>query len=158
MKMNKYYRILTFSVIVLSSIIFTCCKTVDPSAKVNYLSGDEQTVTVRVTGLGNDEEKAVINAEQEVFDVLFFRGLPESQQKMPLVGSNEQGEKAKHKKYFDNFYDGKRHKTFIMSSIPVTNAVRVKGGQKMITLDVKVNLSALRRDLETFGIIRKFGY
>jgi hypothetical protein len=140
------------------SLLLNACKTIYPSAEVNYLNGDEQTVTVRVIGLGNNEEKAVINAEQKVFDVLFFRGLPESRQKLPLIGSNETEEKAKHKKYFDTFYDGRRHKTFVMSSIPVSNAVKVKGGQKQIAVDVKINLSALRSDLETFGVIRKFGY
>jgi hypothetical protein len=151
------YLIKLFLVIFLA--LFTnACRTIYPSAEVNYLSGDEQTVTVRSVGLGNDEEKAIINAEQIVFDVLFFRGLPESKQKSPLIGSNESEEKAKHKKYFDEFYDGKRHKTFVMSSIPVSNAVKVKGGQKQIGVDVKVNLTALRHDLETFGVIRKFGY
>jgi hypothetical protein len=142
----------------LLSVTLHCCKTVYPSAEVNYLTGDEQTVTVRSVGLGDDEEKAIINAEQKVFDVLFFRGLPESRQKLPLIGTDESGEKAKNRDYFDKFYDGKRHKTFIMSSIPVGNLTRVKGGNKTITLDVKVNLSALRRDLETFNVIRKFGY
>jgi hypothetical protein len=153
--MKQY--IYTGAIVLLISMVLPCCKTIYPSAEVNYLSGDEQTLTVRSVGIGNDEEKAIINAEQKVFDVLFFRGLPESKQKIPLIGSNEQEEKSKHKNYFDSFYDGKRHKTFVMSVIPVSNA-KAKGRQKMVTLDVKVNLSALRRDLETFGVIRKFGY
>jgi len=44
-----------------------------------------------------------------------------------------------------------------MSSIPVSGLTKVKGG-KSITVDVKINLNALRSDLETFGVIRKFGY
>ncbi len=133
------------------------CRTIYPSAEVNYLSGDEQTLTVRSVGVDIDKEKAIINAEQKVFDVLFFRGLPESKQKIPLISSNEHEEISNHKNYFDSFYDGKRHKTFVMSSIPVSN-VKARGRQKIVTLDVKVNLSALRHDLETFGVIRKFGY
>ena len=140
------------------SLFFNACRTVYPSAEVNYLSGDENTVTVRVIGVGNNEEKAILNAEQKVFDVLFFRGLPQSVQKLPLIGSNEVEEKAKHKKYFGEFYDKQRHRSFIMSSIPVSGLAKYKDGQKMISLDVKINLSALRRDLETFGVIRKFGY
>jgi hypothetical protein len=147
------------AIVVLLSTLVHCSKTVYPlSAEVNYLTGDEQTITVRSISLGNDAEKAIINAEQKVFDVLFFRGLPESRQKLPLIGSNESEEKAKHTDYFNKFYDSKRHKTFVMSSIPVGSAVKVKGGHKQITVDVKVNLSALKRDLETFGVIRKFGY
>jgi len=147
-----------FAVGVLLVLTANSCRTVYPSAEANYLSGDEQTVTVRSVGLGNTEEKAIINAEQKVFDVLFFRGLPESKQKIPMVGSDETSEKSKHKDYFDKFYDGRRHKTFVMSSVPVSKATSVKGGQKQIAVDVKVNLSALRNDLETFGVIRKFGF
>jgi len=147
-----------FACTLLISTVLTCCKAVYPSAEVNYLSGSEETFSVRAVGIGKDEEKAIINAEQKVFDVLFFRGLPESMQKLPLIGSNESEEKTKHKDYFDNFYDGKRHKTFVMSSIPVSSLTRIKGGNKMIAVDIKVNLNALRRDLETFNVIRKFGY
>jgi len=154
--MKKYIQLSIFLFFLLSTI---CCnKKVYPSAEVNFLSENEQTVTVRTIGMGNDKENAIINAEQKVFDVLFFRGLPESKQKLPLIGSNENEEKAKNKAYFDNFYDGRRYKTFVMSSIPVSNTVKVNSRQKMITLDVKVNLSALRKDLETFNLIRKFGY
>jgi hypothetical protein len=138
--------------------VISCNKAIYPSAEVNYLSGNEGTVSVRAIGIGNDREKAIINAEHKVFDILFFRGLPESVQKIPLIGNNESEEKAKHKKYFDEFYDGRRHRTFVMSSIPVTDLAKYKNGQKMITVDIKVNLSALRRDLETFGVVRKFGY
>lgn len=153
--MKRYIYLVAITLLVFT--VLYCCKTIYPSAEVNYLSGDEQTVTVRSVGVGNDKEKAIINAEQKVFDVLFFRGLPESKQKIPLIGSNEQEEKSKHKKYFDSFYDGKRHKTFVMASIPVSNA-EAMGRNKMVTVDVKVNLSALRHDLETFNVIRKFGY
>ncbi len=140
-------------------LLFTLisCKTVYPSATVNYLSGNEQTLTVRSVGIGKNEEEAISNAEQNVFDVLLFRGLPESNQKITLIGSDEHSEKIKHKNYFDQFYEGKRYKTFIMSSLPVSNLTKTKSG-KMISVDVKVNLSALRNDLESFGVIRKFGY
>ena len=141
-----------------ASLFFNACRTFYPSAEVNYLSGDENTITVRVIGVGSNEEKTILNAEQKVFDVLFFRGLPQSAQKLPLIGSNEIEEKTKHKKYFDEFYGKQRHRSFIMSSIPVSGLAKYKDGQKMISLDVKVNLSALRCDLETFGVIRKFGY
>ncbi|MCB0512712.1 MAG: hypothetical protein KDC72_09195, partial [Bacteroidetes bacterium] len=81
----------------------------------------------------------------------------ESNQKIPLIGSNEKEEKEKHKDYFNKFYANKRYKTFVMSSVPASSLTKVKS-EKMLSVDVKVNLSALRSDLETFGIIRKFGY
>lgn len=154
--MKQSVKLLAVVIFIVLSV--NSCRTIYPSAEANYLSGDEQTVTVRSVGLGNNEEKAIVNAEQKVFDVLFFRGLPESKQKLPMVGSDEKNEKSKHKDYFDKFYDGKRHKTFVMSSIPVSKATGIKSGQKQIAVDVKINLWSLRNDLETFGVVRKFGY
>lgn len=142
--------------VLLIFITFSCKATFYPSAEVNYLSETEQTITVRVVGTDTNEKQAIINAEQKVFDVLLFRGLPESHQKTPMVGNDENAEKSKNKTYFDKFFGEKRYKTFVMSSIPVSDSTKVKGG-KSITVDVKVNLSALRSDLETFGVIRKFG-
>lgn len=154
MKQKITYLSLLFYV----AMIFNACRTVYPSAEVNYLLGTDQTITVRSIGFGTDKEKAILNAEQKVFDVLFFRGLPESNQKLALVGSNENAEKAKYKEYFDEFYKEQRYRSFIMSSVPVSDLSKYKNNQKMISVDVKVNLSALRQDLETFGVIRKFGY
>ena len=150
---------LSLSVLAVFAIVasFNACRTI-PSAEVNYLSGNEGAVTVRAVGIGKDKERAILNAEQKVFDVLFFRGLPESMQKLPLIGSNETDEKAKHKKYFEEFYEKQRHRSFIMSSVPVTSLAKYRNGQKTITVDVKVNLNALRRDLETSGIVRRFGF
>ncbi|WP_140939026.1 hypothetical protein [Sphingobacterium lumbrici] len=149
-------RLFYLGVMAFMTCIISCSRTIYPSAEVNYLSGTEQTISVRVVGVGTNEEQAIINAEQKVFDVLFFRGLPESQQKMPMVGSDESAEKSKNKKYFNQLYNGQRHKTFVMSSIPVSGLTKAKEG-KSITVDVKINLSSLRSDLEKFGVIRKFG-
>lgn len=149
-------RLFYFGITTLIILIMSCKRTIYPSSEVNYLSRTEQTISIRAVGIGTNEETAIINAEQKVFDVLFFRGLPESQQKTPMVGNDENTEKLKNNKYFDQFYDGQRYKTFVMSSIPVSGLTKVKSG-KSIMVDVKVNLNALRSDLETFGVIRKFG-
>jgi hypothetical protein len=153
MKQVKLIAILFFGVICIN-----CSKTIYyASAEVNYLSGNDGTVTMRAIGVGSDFGRAIANAEQNAFDVLFFRGLPESEQKIALIGSNENEERAKNSKYFDEFYGG-RYKTFVMSSVPVSDLAKLKDGQKSISIDVKVNLTALRKDLEQFNIIRKFGF
>jgi hypothetical protein len=36
--------------------------------------------------------------------------------------------------------------------------MRYKGGKKNISVDVKINLVSLRKDLEENNIIRKFGF
>jgi hypothetical protein len=155
MKQKTIIQLLSLIIVPLT---FNACRTVYPSAEANYLSGSEGTVTVRAVGIGTTRKNAILDAEQKIFDVLFFRGLPESTQKLPLVGSNEMEEKTRHKNYFDTFYNGQRYRTFVMSSIPVGSLSKYQKGQKMISVDVKINLNALQRDLETFGVIRKFGY
>lgn len=66
--------------------------------------------------------------------------------------------KEKNKDYFNKFYKDKRYKTFVMSSIPTSDLTKHKGGKKSIAIDVKINLVALRKDLEQNNIIRKFGF
>jgi len=89
---------------------------------------------------------------------LLFRGLPESEQKSALIGTNEAEEIEKNKQYFEKFYTQKRYKTFIMSSVPVSTLTKQDGGAKSMASDIKVNLVALRNDLEQNNVIRKFGF
>lgn len=156
--MKQFSKILMLFGMALLTITSCSHKPVLPSAEVNYISGNNETLTMRAVGTGVDEETAIIDAEQKCFSVLLFRGLPESAQKTPLVGSNEQSERAKNPLYFNEFYDKKRYKTFIMSTIPVSGPAEAVDGNEMMTVDVKINLAALRLDLETLNVIRKFGY
>ena len=153
MQKNKAHWL--FYILLLTS--FSCSRKIVPTAEVNFLSGNDGTITVRAIGVGSNQEDAIVNAEKNVFNAIFFRGLPESEQKIALIGTNETEEKEKHKDYFNKFYKEKRYKTFVMSSIPTSDLINYKGSQKSISLDVKINLVALRKDLEQFNIIRKFG-
>lgn len=153
--LNKINSFVIVSVILITS---SCSFKAMPSAEVNYISGKEGTIIVRAIGFGSNQEDAIIDAEINSFNVLLFRGLPESEQKIALIGTNESNEKEKHKDYFNMFYTDKRYKTFMMSSIPTSNLTRHKGGKKSIAVDVKINLLSLRKDLEENNIIRKFGY
>ncbi|RZJ36604.1 MAG: hypothetical protein EOO51_00365 [Flavobacterium sp.] len=128
-----------------------------PTSEVNFLAGGDGTITMRAIGTGSNEQKAIILAEQNAINVLLFRGLPESEQKEALIGYSEAEAKENNKQYFEKLYS-QRYKLFIMSSVPVTAFAKQKGGVKSITMDVKVNLIALRKDLEQNNIIRKFGF
>jgi len=145
-------------VFILLSLSYSCSRKVLPTAEVNYLSSNDGTVSMRAIGIGSNQENAITDAEKNAFNVIFFRGLPESEQKIALIGTNETVEKEKHKDYFEKFYKGKRYKTFVMSSIPTSDLIKYKGGEKSISVDIKVNLVALRKDLEQNNIIRKFGF
>jgi len=155
--MKKKLHLIYFILFVLIS--FNCSRKIllPTSAEVNYISGKEGTVTVRAIGIGNNEGEAITNAIYNAFDVLLFRGLPESEQKVALIGTNENEERNKQKTYFDQFYSG-RYKSFVMSSIPSSNLINYTGGKKGIAVDIKINLVALRKDLEQNNIIRAFGF
>jgi hypothetical protein len=155
--MRVLARISTFIVLILLLQSCSSSKKTLPSAEVNFLSNTDGTITMRANGIGNSEGEAIGDAMYNAFDVLFFRGLPESEQKKPLVGTNENEERAKNKEYFDEFYKG-RYKTFVMSSIPTSELIKYTGGKKGIAIDVKINVVALRTDLEEHNIIRKFGF
>jgi len=145
-------------ILVLVSIIYSCSEKILPTSEVNYLSGNDGTITMRAIGNGTNEQEAINEAEKNAINVLFFRGLPQSEQKVPLIGTNESEEIEKHKQYFEKFYTQKRYKTFVMSSIPVSEFAKQNGGTKSLAVDIKVNLIALKKDLEQNNIIRKFGF
>jgi hypothetical protein len=146
------------AILILLSATYSCSKKTIPSAEVNYVSGNEGTIIMRSIGVGSNQMEAIADAERSAINVILFRGLPESVQKIALIGTSESEEMDKHKDYFEKFYNQKRYKTFIMSSIPVSDLIKQNGGQKSIAADVKVNLVALRKDLEQNNIIRKFGF
>lgn len=127
---------------------------------VVYVTSDKETITMRATATGKSEQETLNNAEQNAVDVILFRGVPESTQKMPLVGSNESAAMMENNPYFTEFYDGGRYKSFIVSAVPVGGFTKLKGKGKnfQTTAEVKINFVNLRRDLEQGGVVRKFGF
>jgi hypothetical protein len=125
--------------------------------QVNFLQKESQgTITVRSVGKAKKLNDAMVRAEQNVFDVLLFRGIPDTDVSTPLV-TNEGEAKANNKAYFNQFFDGYGYKKFMMSSIESSPASKKKG-VRTVTLDIKVNLQSLRKELENEGVIRKFGF
>jgi hypothetical protein len=156
MKVHQLSKLI--GLIIFMTVANSCSYKTMPTAEVNYLTGKDGTITMRAIGIGVNSEDAIYDAEKNAINVILFRGLPESEQKVALVGTNEAEEKNKHKDYFNKFYSEKRYKTFIMSSIPTSDLIKHKGGKKSIATDIKINLVALRKDLEQNNIIRKFGF
>lgn len=145
-----------FSIVIM---LFAGCKTTYyQTANVVFLSGNNETISMRSVGIGDNEQKAQTDAELNAIDVLFFRGLPSSKQNTPLISIDEASAKAKHADYFREFYNNSRYKTFIISSYPVTKLEKKDNKTRSMAVDITLNLKALRLDLENHGVIRKFGY
>lgn len=125
---------------------------------VGVVAEQDGTITIRSTGYGKNNGEAIRSAERNAIEQLLFRGIPGSQQAVPLVSIEESAAKSKYNLYFEELITEGRYRTFILSAVPVSNFVKHDRTKRNITLDVKVNLPALRSDLETRGVIRKFGY
>ena len=148
--------------VILSIFILCCCGAcshqIHPVRSTGVIAEQNGTVTIRSTGYGKSKGEAISSAEQNAIEQLLFRGMPGSQQAMPLVSIGESSAKSRYKRYFEELLTEGRHKTFILSSVPVSNFVKHDQAKRNITVDVRINLPALRSDLESQGIIRKFGY
>lgn len=125
--------------------------------KVNYLSSNENIIALRVTVYASKVKKAIEIAELEAVKAILFRGIPGSQQSMPLVGVDENKWINDYPEYFRTLINDKRYSSFILSSVPQTGLIKDVTKKKCITMDISVNLKALRTDLEQQNIIRKFG-
>ncbi len=139
---------------------FMACKSTSgkadlSSAQVNYLENEgRNTVSVLSIDYGDNENQAVFNARKLAFQNLFFRGISGSPFNDPLIGIDEREEHSKHKTYLTDFYSN-RMESFILGSSK--RLEKVKGGRKRASVSLKINLRALRKDLEDKKIIKKFG-
>lgn len=127
--------------------------------KVNFLSDGSNTLSLRVTSYGKKAKEAIENAEQAAVRTILFRGIPGSNQvENPLIGVNEEKIQKEHKAYFKELFEEKRCSSFILSTVPVSKFSKDATKKKCIVADIKVNLQALRSDLEQHKVIRKFGF
>lgn len=138
--------------------VASCSKKVAPTAETTYLSDKDGVLNLRTTGycnLKDYKDQCVEAAQQQAFKTLFYRGIPGSQQNNPLIGIDEK-EKTNNEKFMRDFFESGRYKTFIVSSIPVSDPIRERK-QKKITVDVGINLASLRKELEHNKVIKPFG-
>lgn len=151
-QLNLILWILTFG-------LFSCSpRIIIPTGEVNYISTGDGTISLNSVGYGKNEGEAFMNAELNAINALLFRGIPSSEQKTALIGSNESDIRFKYKNYFNEFYSNYRYKTFVLSTYPTTGLTNLGNGIKSVSADITLNLRSLRADLEEHGVIRKFGY
>lgn len=138
-------------------ILMGCSPKVLPTAETTFISaGEAGTIVLNSTGYykGSVDQTTFV-AEKQAFETLMFRGIPGSEVPNPLVGINEAEIKGKHKAYFDEFYNSKRYRTFVMSSENIES--RQSKGYRYVKLRLKINVSSLTKDLESKGVKRGFG-
>lgn len=138
--------------------LYYCSPKVAPqTSEVSFLyKGEDGTMGVRGIGYGNNRNAAIMEAQISAFRVLLFRGIPGTELNVPMI-ENESEARAKNPGYFSRLFEQQWYKTFMMSSTESSGLSYVNGMYK-ISVDVKINYAALRRDLEQNSVTRKFGY
>lgn len=125
------------------------------SGTVNHVAKETDGVyTLNAFGTGKNKEEAVANAKENVISVLLFQGIPGTDISAPLIT-----DKAKalneHARYFKNMFGERTYERFIMSTYLLGDP---KKNKKQAEVEIKINVAALRADLEQNGVTRKFGY
>lgn len=150
-------KLLLFSILVLASCGSKKKVSTPLTAQVNVISEDPyKTITLRSIGFGPSEAKAQYDSERKAFEILLFRGIPNTSVENPLIGPNENEIIAKNPEYFNTFFKD-RYKSFIMN-IYQTSPPQKEGGQVTAINDIKINLMSLRKELENRGVKRRFGF
>lgn len=148
----------SYLALLLVAMLYGCATRPNPyTSEVNFVRRDEEgTLVLKSLGLGSTKLEAVQMAETAALKVLLFKGLPGSELANPLV-ENEAEAQNGNRRYFSILIDHGRYKTFIMNSTPYFDDY-VLGKNWRVNVNIKWNISSLRKDLEQNGIIRKFGY
>ena len=132
------------------------CLNLNAQYQVKYIDTNGETMTFRVVGYGKNAKGATRNAELNVIKALMFEGIPNSQQHIPMVPETESVAMNKYGDELTPFFEG-QYQGEITRSVVVRQFGKDINKQKSITLDVTVNIRALRNKLERIGVIRKFG-
>jgi hypothetical protein len=145
----------------LSLVLLTLAACSSPktiTGEVNFVASPEVgTLQLSAAGYGRTKKEAIENAERNAFYNLLFKGIPGSQYNLPLVPEPATAQKT-HKKYFNQLLEEGRYKQFMMGSDLQTGFAPIRRGSENAKNLVKIDVTGLRRDLESNQIIRKFGY
>ena len=142
--------------ITLASLCLYGCKSLQPIYNAVAIHDDANTITLRCSGYGKTEADAIADAGRYAVEQVLFRGVPNSNQRDPLIGVDENTARKQYTRYLQELLDEERYLSFLTQSIPVENGR--SNGKTWIVANITINLRALRSDLEQAGIIRKFGY
>lgn len=141
----------------ISFFVASCSKKIAPTAEVTFLTSKDGVINLRSIGyckLDAHKDQCVDEAMMNAFRVLFYRGIPGSQQSTPLIVDDKN--KAANDKFVKDFFQSMQYKSFITAYAPVSNPIRQRN-QKKISVDLSINLVALKKELEQDKVTKPFG-
>ena len=140
---------------VIAAICLAGCRSPEPIYNAVGIHDDANSITLRCNGYGKTEADAISDAGQYAVEQLLFRGVPNSNQRNPLIGTDESTAKEQYETYLNDLFNNKRYLSFLTLTLPINSGK--ERGRYWTVADITINLRALRMDLEQAGVIRKFG-
>lgn len=145
-------KVLTICILGILSLIVP----LKAAAITKLISADRHEITLRVSMYDVKKKEFLKKATAEALQTVLFRGVPETNFRKPLVGNNEKELMKKNKKFFNELFE-ERGTAYVTSIIPHAMGVKDATGKKAYIADITINMTGLKEDLESHGIIRKFG-
>lgn len=116
---------------------------------------DKMTITLISESQAASTSNGIYYAERNAIENLLFKGIPKSNQEKPLI-PNEYAAKDKHADFLFDFIENRGYKSYVISSLIVNDYSN--RGVHMVTEEIKIDLTNLRRYLESNQVIKKFGF
>lgn len=123
-------------------------------------TGMDGTQLIKVWGFGKKPDQAVYQAKKNAVHAVIFKGINGGKpgcMSRPLITSP--GAQVQHGEYFETFFANGGHYLNFVSQTGDGSIDRIKVSKKQYKVGVIVSVrhAALRRELETAGIIKKLG-
>lgn len=156
--MNKYFLFL-FSGFLLFLITTGCSKKnlIQTYVKpVTTSVSNSGVIYLTANGYGVNKKAAIEEAKRNAVRAVIFDGIAGSKLKRPLV--NQPGARSANSAYFDAFFsrNGLYNQFVTVQKSDPKKCIKVGGGRQEAVF-VEVNYLSLQRELESAGIIEKFG-
>ena len=113
-------------------------------------------IYIEVTGYGSTNLIGQRDAMENLFNAVFFRGIPGSSSIKPLISINESEAWSKYANYLNSFLDKKRYLTFVNEK--KCSDLNGKGKRRKLVCTMSINIQALKDDLRFNKIISDYGF
>ena len=131
--------------------VYTCGNEVNLTLKPSA-----DLFTIGTSGCGKTSIDAKNSAEKAAVETALFIGFASHGNVQPIVENGTEA-KQKHAGYFNELLSSGGYKRFITDNVTVSEIIS-KEKVVEVKLQLTLNYSALRRDLEQNAVIRKFGF
>ncbi len=123
------------------------------TGEVTCVRNDSRLVTVTSLHHGSDVTQAQLYAERNALENLLFRGIPGCYD-VPIV-NDEAASMKSHAGFYEWLIQSREYERYITER--TLNTSGVSKGPVTVSMDITFDVSALRKEMESQGVIKKFG-